>query len=409
MTGINGARSLARPLMGLLGVCGALALASCGGGDSSGTSVLSTNGTLAVQLGDTPACGYDHVYITVDHIEISMDGSAWTTFPVSSSVKQPIDLLALQNGTLLTLGQSPLPAGTYQQVRLVLKTNAGGPPYANSLVLSGTNTQTPLKTPSGQQSGYKILGPITVASNTLADLILDFNACKSIVAAGASGQYLLKPVVTAIAKTVSGSITGSVSAGASVFAEQQAAAGPVIIAGTTADLNTGAFTLSPILQSSSGGNVDVVVVPAPPPGSATNGLMVNIVQDVPVMAGQATSLGSITGVATTINQASGTVTVAGVAGAANLTADQTLTASNRTYELASTATTTGQYAFRLAAGGPWVAPYSASLPLTFTQDVAVADVGHYTLIATDEAGTSASQGIDLTSGPVSSVNFTLNP
>lgn len=396
-------------LMGLAGLSTALTLSGCGG-DSGGSASTPSTGTLSVLMTDSPSCGYDHVYVTVDHIEISADGNKWTTIPVSSSVAQPIDLLSLGNGTLLTLGQAPLSAGTYQQVRLVLKANGNSAPYANSLVLTtnppNTN-QIPLKTPSGQQSGYKILGPITVQPGTLADLILDFNACKSVVVAGNSGQYLLKPVVTAIAKVVSGSISGTAMAGSTVYAEQQSANGPVIVVGAVAD-SSGAFTLSPILQSSSGGDVDVVIVP-PPPASGTNGFGVDIVKDVPVTASQTTSLGSITPVATTINLASGQVTVAGAPGAANIVADQTVTAAARTYEITSTSTTTGPFSAPLAAGGPWVGSYSTSLPILFAQDVDPKDAGVYSLTATDAAGTMQTLPANVAIGPVSGVNFTLNP
>src|SRR5665811_1544565 len=85
---------------------------SGGGGDGGGGTPM---GTIGVSLTDSPACGYDHVYVTVDHVEISSDnGNSWTTIPVSSSVNQPIDLLSLSNGALLSLGEAPLAAGTYQ-------------------------------------------------------------------------------------------------------------------------------------------------------------------------------------------------------------------------------------------------------------------------------------------------------
>lgn len=382
-----------------------LLMFGCGGGGGGGGT---STGTVNVSLTDSPACGYDHVYVTVDHVEMSSDnGSSWTTIPVSSSVNQPIDLLNLSNGALLSLGQAPLAAGTYQQVRLVLKANGNSAPWANSLVLTGTTTPIPLTTPSAQQSGYKIVGPFTVKAGTLADLVLDFNACKSIVVAGNSNKYLMKPVVKAVAMVVSGSISGTTTPSAQVYAEQQSSTGPVIVIGTVADSTTGAFTLSPILESSTGGTVDVVIVP-PAPTSGTAGFATDIVQDVPVTAGAATSLGTITPTASTINAASGSVTVAGSPGAANLVADQTVTSTTRTYEIAAAATTTGSYTIPLAASGPWLGAYSATLPITFTQDTAAADVGIYRITATDAAGTSSAQSANVSAGPAT-IDFTLNP
>jgi len=324
---------------------------------------------------------------------------------VSTSLGR-IDLLNLTNGALLSLGEAPLSAGTYQQVRLVLAANGSAPPWANSVVLTSTATETALKTPSGQQSGYKIIGPFTVQAGTLVDLVLDFNACKSIVVAGASGKYLLKPVVTAIAEAVSGSISGTTMPNSRVYAEQQSSTGPVIVAGTVADSTTGAFILSTILESSAGGDVDVVIVPPAPttePGQATY-----IVQDVPVSPGGTTSIGTINPLAaSTINAASGTVTVSGLPGAANLVADQTVTSMVRAYEITSTLTTTGSYSMPLAASGPWLGTYSGILPITFNHDISTRDAGIYSITATDSTGTSMTTQppINVSTASQTSVNF----
>ena len=376
-------------------------LASCGGG---GGGVA--DGSIRMMLTDAPACGYDHVYVTVDHVEISPDNSNWIPLPVSGSLSR-IDLLSLTNGTLLTLGESPLNAGTYQQVRLVLAANGTSPPWANAVVLTGTSTEIDLKSPSGQQSGYKIVGPFTVQSNTLADLVMDFNACKSIVVAGNSGQYLLKPVVNAVAEVVSGSVTGTTLPNTKVYAEQQSTSGPVTVTATVADATTGAFTLSPILASSVGGTVDVVLVP-PTPSSGTSGNATAVIQNVPVTAGSATSLGTVSPATATVNTVSGTVTVASSPGAANLVANQTITSTTRTYEMSATLTTTGPYSLGLAATGPWLGTYSTSLPITLTQDTAVGDAGVYQVTATDAASTSSTHTANVSAGNAT-LNFSLTP
>jgi len=54
--------------------------------------------------------------------------------------------------------------------------------------------------------------------------VLDFNACKSIVVAGACRKYLLKPVVSAVAELVAGKITGN-AVQVSRVAEQQSTSG----------------------------------------------------------------------------------------------------------------------------------------------------------------------------------------
>ena len=179
-------------------------LAACGGSGSSAST-----GTLKLAMTDSPGCGYDHVYVTVTKIRVHQSASAastdsgWREITVASP--QKIDLLSLTNGALQELGQLPLPAGRYEQVRLVLSGDA----LANSLVLSGTSNQIELRTPSAQQSGYKLQAHFDVTGNQVADMVLDFDACKSIVRAGNSGNFNLKPVV-AVTKRLTTQIEGYV-------------------------------------------------------------------------------------------------------------------------------------------------------------------------------------------------------
>ena len=182
----------------------AATLVACGGGGSSAST-----GTLQLAMTDSPGCGYDHVWVTVTKIRVHKSGTAtdadsgWQEVIVPSVRK--IDLLSLTNGALQELGSLPLPAGRYEQVRLVLSDAT----LANSLVLSGTNNEIEVRTPSGQQSGYKLQAHFDVTGNQVADMVLDFDACKSIVRAGNSGNYNLKPVV-AVTKRLTTQIEGYV-------------------------------------------------------------------------------------------------------------------------------------------------------------------------------------------------------
>ncbi|WP_370691097.1 DUF4382 domain-containing protein [Hydrogenophaga sp.] len=187
----------------------------CGdaGGGGGGTA---DSGTLRLALTDAPACGYDEVNVTVEKIRVHQSSSAgenergWSEIVLATPSK--INLLDLTNGALIELGETRLPAGTYTQLRLVLAANPGNPnvPLANSIRLSaipeGSGQEIPLKTPSGQQSGLKINVNMTVEADQRADFVLDFDACKSVVVAGNSGNYNLKPVVRAILRTETGVI-----------------------------------------------------------------------------------------------------------------------------------------------------------------------------------------------------------
>jgi hypothetical protein len=126
-----------KPLAVIGGISVAL-LAACGGG-GGGSVTPQSPGKVSASLADSPACGYDHVFVTVVSygINAQADGSgAWTDVTLPAPKK--IDLLSLTNGALESLGETALPAGTYQQLRLVLQPNAGNSaPFSNSVVPSG--------------------------------------------------------------------------------------------------------------------------------------------------------------------------------------------------------------------------------------------------------------------------------
>ncbi|CAG2155909.1 hypothetical protein D3C87_1192010 [compost metagenome] len=375
-----------------LSLGGAVLLAACGGGGGDDPPTPGpANGTLRVQMTDAPACGYDHVYVTVNRVRVNGspdaddNGSGWVDIPVSPA--QRIDLLSLTNGVLATLGQTALPAGNYQQIRLVLSPNSGNA-LSNSVVPTG-GTETALDTPSAAQSGYKIIRPFTVAPDTLTDLILDFDACKSVVPRG-NGGYNLKPVVTALPVVVSGKVSGALTpaqAGATVYAER----GGLVVKSTVADAN-GNFVLSPIEQSTSSGNVDVVIVPT---GRATG-----IVRSVPVVAGSNTVVSTqgapIDLPVSTIRTASGTVSPASAQ--ASLRAIQNTSGQNFTISTTFANVTSGAYSMALPAAAPMVGTYSTTLPIPLT--AASTAAGKYTIEATSINGPIQTQPADVSGGNV---------
>jgi hypothetical protein len=182
--------------------CAALALllASCGGGGGIGGTGMDT-GTLRVKLTDAPACGFNEVNVTVLKVRVHKsptagdDDAGWSEILVDPA-KQRIDLLELTNGVLAELGQAALPAGTYTQLRLVLAENDGSASLANSVVPTTGRSEVALDTPSAQQTGLKMKVNLEVPASKVLDVVLDFDACKSVVKRGSSGQYNLKPVIT---------------------------------------------------------------------------------------------------------------------------------------------------------------------------------------------------------------------
>jgi hypothetical protein len=376
-------------------ILASVALAACGGGGGSSGGGTPT-GTVNVQMTDAPSCGFDHVYVTVSQVRINASSSAgdndsgWTN--ITLATPQKVDLLSLTNGTMATLGQATLPAGQYQQVRLVLAQNQGNT-AANSVVVSGTTNEQTLATPSATQSGLKIIRPFDVVANSTVDLVLDFNACKSVVQHG-NGSYALKPVITATPTTVAGTIDGYVAAaeaGATVYAEQNGK----VVSGTVAD-STGHFVFSTLAQSSTNGNYDIVIVQ---PNETTG-----IITSVPVVVGATTHVSTagqpITLPVSAMNTVSGAVTASADASLRALQVTPT-----GTYEIASANANldTGNYTTSLPIAAPLVGAYNGTLPVGLNLAAAA---GQYTIEADAASGATQSTAVSITGGSKTNVNFT---
>jgi hypothetical protein len=171
-----------------------LGLASCKKSDSA-SSASSTHFT--VNLTDGPG-QYDAVILSIKSVVVTTSTGEYT-LPVGGG---PIDILRFRLGKDTLLAAQDIPAGTIQQVRLVL--NSSG----NRVVVNGTSYD--LNTPSGQTSGVKLNVHDDLTGGIAYTLRLDFDAAESIVTTG-NGKYILKPVIRAIATAVSGALTGAVT------------------------------------------------------------------------------------------------------------------------------------------------------------------------------------------------------
>lgn len=374
-------------------------LAACGGGggDSGVTTTAATSGTLRLALTDAPACGYDAVNVTVQKIRVHQSSTAsdadagWSEVVLNPARK--INLLNLTNGVLDELGQTPLPTGRYTQLRMILADNTGNT-LANSVVPTGSS-EVALKTPSGQQSGVKANINIDIAENKLADFVLDFDACKSVVTAGNSGQFLLKPVVSVIPRYISavaGFVDASLANGSTAVSLQQ---GGVVIKATAPD-STGKFLLQPV----GAGSYSLVLTA---PGRTTA-----VITNVAVTTDTVTTVNAA-GTAFSL-PVSTTGTANGTAPVDTLVRALQVLSSGSTVEVAGRFVdgSTGVYSFPLAVNAPLVAPYvAAPAALLFTADTAVA--GRYTLRASASLGAFADKSVALpvlTTGATVTTNIT---
>lgn len=363
-----------------IGFAAATLLAACGGGGGDGPL---PKGTLQLSLTDAPAC-YRNVEITVEKVRVHKgsnvgdDQEGWVEIvPPNAPVK--IDLLDLTNGAIADLGSADVDIGIYRDMRLVLSDEAG----ANTVtLLDGTVRE--LKTPSGQTSGVKLRTSITVEENETTDVLLDFDACKSVVAAGASGQYILKPVIR-LSDKVAGGIQGYLDpdlvASGQVTAVTAYRDGEAVRATTPAD--NGKFKLAWLVP----GTYTVVIT--------STERATGVVTGVPVED----SVVTIAGTGSRIDlPVSTTHTVRGIVKAGStpvidafVTARQAIAGGS--IDVLSTAVNyvTGAYELVLPEEPPRVAPYDPS-GLTFADDLA-AD-GYYVLRATAPDRRALTEEID---------------
>lgn len=413
---------------------GALVVACSGGGSMSQSQTGSQMGLVNTSFSDPATCQapqgpYSHVYVTVTDVQASTsstaaagDSGSWLDLtPNLKNNPVQVDLLGLptNNCFLAMLGsQTQLPAGNYQQIRVILLANTMGNTVANNkcqgndancLVLAADNSvhtlllsseaQTGIKIPSGQIAG----GQFTVAAGQTADLNIDFNACASIVIQG-NGQYRLKPVlhageVSVQSSSISGKVVDSsnsqpISGGKTIVALEQKDANGVdrVVMETVPDAS-GNFTFCPVAA----GTYDVVAV-------AINGSGVAYAATVATGVSAGAALGNIPLIATS----GGTTGPVTITGKVTTTTGSAATAAD--IQLAALQTITGGTMVTV----PLAAQSSATATLTTASDAscpANTDCVSYTIQVpgvNPNVGTFSSGGTTYTQDTVSPVTYMLD-
>jgi len=366
-------------------------LASCGSGET-------TPGKVRFALTDAPACGFDEVNVSIERIRVHRSADAnenalgWTDLRLDPARR--IDLLKLGNGVLEELGELPLPAGRFAQLRLVLAPTGSGAP-ANSVVPSGGD-ETALDLPASVQAGISVAHSFSIAEKKVTDVLFDFDACRSVVRSG-TDSYELKPVVKVVPRD-GARITGYVDAllaGVAVSAQK----GGVEARATVADAN-GRFVIAFLDPAQS--PFDVVF--------RASGRATAVVSAVPVSESADAELSRIdapiTLPAATDRTASGTLGPPAARSTAVVSARQLIGSAGQV-EVArvNVDASTGSYSLSLPAARPRLAAFSTKLPLSFGD---AGNAGSYTLAANSDDYTGQLQAIDLTNS-AATWNVTLVP
>jgi len=227
--------------------------------------------TLKISLIDAPG-DYQQVNVDIQSVEINMEGedsvSGWQTL----DLLEPgiYNLLDFTNGNDTLLVSQELEIGRISQIRLIL---------GNNNTVMEDSVIHDLKTPSAQQSGLKLKVNADLTRGITYSMVLDFDAARSVVKAGNSGKYNLKPVIRVLTEAVDGGIMGVVSPDSLSSAVYAILNEDTVGTMTTED---GAFKILGL----AGGTYDVVVAPEDSINPVT-------IMDVPVSLGTITELDTI--------------------------------------------------------------------------------------------------------------------
>jgi len=183
-----------------------IAMAACGSsgngtGPKPGTPVT---GTLSLGLTDASTDQYRAVYVRIDEVQVltgadEEDPDNWETVATPMEI---YNLLALANGVVEELGTAPLYTGSYGKMRLIFGTvptdgtNILGVrhPYAN-YAIDWNNRSHALRVPNDFAAGVIIAHEFDISEDKATELVFDFDASASVVQAGNSGIWLLKPTI----------------------------------------------------------------------------------------------------------------------------------------------------------------------------------------------------------------------
>lgn len=173
--------------------------------------IESGNGRASFYLTDGPleAENVSEVVISISKVEV-FGPEGWTTVKEFEN-PEAINLLELQGGETFFLDERELVSGLYDQIRLGLSSSVIAGENPAHYVKFKDESIEEITIPSGDQTGYKVVGDFTIPDGGVTSIIIDFDVRKSVVKSGNSGQFILKPTLRLIEDANVGSIEGSIT------------------------------------------------------------------------------------------------------------------------------------------------------------------------------------------------------
>ncbi|MHB2018166.1 MAG: DUF4382 domain-containing protein [Candidatus Xenobia bacterium] len=211
---------------------------------------------MSVSLVDAPfqLSGQQVTAVTLGIDAVQVIGSGGKVPVATFNSPDVVNLLNLTAQSPLVFPSATIPAGSYQQIRLLLD--------ATTTTITVGGTTLPLKVPSATGLGFggnssvdsgdgvgtagvKVNVNFTAAPGNVEAFSIDFNAQQSIVEEG-NGSFIMKPVLVATATNIAGSLSGTVMNNANqpvVNAEVEALNGSTVVNTGVTDAN-GNFTIN---------------------------------------------------------------------------------------------------------------------------------------------------------------------
>ena len=139
--------------------------------------------SMLVKMTDAPA-EWAAVNVEILAVEVHVADSSWLTLNTNAGI---YNLLDLQNNVTTVLADTTwVTPGHVTQMRLILG--------ADNTIADTSGLTFDLTIPSGQNTGIKLDLNATLEAGMTTEVLLDFDAEKSVVVSG-NGIYHLKPVI----------------------------------------------------------------------------------------------------------------------------------------------------------------------------------------------------------------------